>query len=558
MKKLLSFFFVLCIGMSFVCASNSQKLFDYDSHESVIVRFLCDYQGVTGPSSSYPITASELRLALGRIDESILPEELKSVYMEVSESLAETFQEFFSWSPSFSISPQIFLAGSYTGMEAEGGRNSFFLPYRDEKPSVQAGIGIGFGNNVFLEGELIVKNSPIKDGIFLTSFDWLLNYRNGNWNFMGANSTGFVAEIPYLARGSVGNGWVNIIVGRTPHSLGTGFTGNMLVGDNFDYQELVKLSFHSNLFTYDIMVTHFDEQDSIDSFLTESFSGRQQSRVVHRFDINFFDKVRFAINLGTLYYSDAVFDYRWLMPFMIAHNYYNYKEDMVLTSMDEANNTNSFEIEWMIGKGWKIGGQFILDQFQTFFEDKDSLPSAYGALANVSWTGLADTSLLTLWGEFVYTNPYLYLNEKYNDEEKTDPNYNYDYILGYHRRGWQSSSVAYSGYPLGPDAIVAALGADVIDYANYLEYSFQLRYSVKGAKGIYSPDFSGGYGAMTPTGDHPMHTISLTGDCTWSILEGKMDLFGGAYFAYVWNYGHNPNDCRFIPQGYFGFSWNII
>lgn len=538
-------------------AVSSQKLFDSNDFEYESISTLCSLTGVTGPSTATPVTTTELLLAYNRIDDSILNEAMKTLYIQIGNILNENNQVF-SYDFAIDISPQVFISDKYSGTGIS--RNYFFLPYHDEKPSININASFSFGNNVFIEGALPLLNSPLKDGLFITSFDWLINHRNGTWNFLGANNTGVLSTIPNLARGAIGTQWINLIVGRTRHSLGSGFTGNMFVGDNFEYQELTKLGFTSNVFSYNIEMTHFDSQEpgKLDQFITTQFGGMHQNRVIHRFDVNLFDKLRLVLNLGTLYYSNTAFDIRWFTPFMIAHNYYNYSENEILTTTDEANNIFVFEIEWAIAPKSRISGQLVLDQFQTFFENGDSLPAAWGGLLNYEYTEMIPDGYMNVWLEGVYTNPFLYLNQKsdQNPDGTLTPNYNYDYILGYHRRSWQESNVNYSGYVYGPDCIVVAAGAEYVNLKHDVSASGSIMYRIKGEKGIYNPTFSeSDFDTSTPTGTAE-HTIALTMDAAWDIIPA-IELFAGTYMAYHINY-KNENGNRFIPQAYIGFTWHAL
>ena len=524
--------------------ATSQTLYDKSSHEYYLTQSFAELSGIIGPSTATPITADELLLVLNRINTSNLPITLKQEYEQLVESLS-TPTNIFDATFKLAVSPQLFLS---TNAKT---RDDFFIPYRDEIPGIEFGSKVSFGENIFLEGYIPIVNSPYKQISNLnTSFDWFLNYKNGHFNFMGANATGQLAEIPKLARGSIGNKWANIILGRSRHSMGLGYTGNLLIGDNFNYQELLKLSFFSNPFTYNISLTHFDEQDGLESFKTASFGGKHQTRVVHRFDFNIFDKVRAVVNLGTLYYVDSAFDIRWLTPFMIAHNYYNYDESTILTSGDEANNIFSFEVEAAVAPKWTVSAQFILDQFQTFFEDKGALPMACGALLNLSYTTSIDNAILKIWAEGVYTSKYLYRNEKYDDGNKQNPNYNYDYILGYHRRAWQTPEISYTGYQYGPDSFVVASGFSYNDIVKNYEISSLLQYRNQGASGIYYPTF-------TVPDLTREHIITLTTLAKWTWLP-SLDIFGGASASVNYNTNHNAGDVSFTPQLYFGLKWNIL
>lgn len=535
-KNLFCFLLLSILIVSSLFAS--QELYDASSYEYKVITNLCNLSGVTGPSSVAPVTKTELKLAYDRIKADKLPVNSLELYKDIENIFEENKEINFG----INISPQLFLESDYN----DGGRNTFFLPYSQETPSVELGGRFNFGNNAFIEGYLPIINSPIKDDTFFHSFSWLYNNRDGKINIMGTNETGMNAEVPFVTRGAIGNEWVNLVIGRTHHSIGTGYTGNLIIGDNFAYQEVMKLGFDSKYFNYNISYTHFDSQNSIDKFDVESFSGKNQIRVDHRFDIHILKNFLFSFDLCTLYYSDSAFDPRFFNPLMIAHNYYNYKEDTVLTKGDEANNLFGLSFDWNIFPGLKLGGQFALDQYQTAFEDKDSLPQAAGYLLNLSYTmPITKGDVLTIWGEAVYTSEYLYCNTKFDDEAKTQPNYNYDYMLGYKRRDWQDTSISYSGYPEGPSATVFALGANYENSKLGLSVTTVASYKVKGTKGIYDP-------TLIPTNNKTKQTTyEINTLFNWDMCK-MVSVFGGASLRYFTNYNNVENQNKLIPQSYIG------
>ncbi len=557
--------FCICLfwllNISVLFAINAQKLYLDNDFEYRTVVVLCSVSGVLGPSSAVPVTARELQLALDRIDKSKLSISFLEIYNEIYDQVNNEGLKTFDAVLDISITPQIFLAAEYFKNESNGGgRANFFLPYRDERAAISFGGDFYFGDNIFLEGELPIINSPLRDGLLITSFDWLLNYRDGKLNFLGRNNTGMASNVPTLARGVFGNDYFNIILGRSQQSMGAGFTGNMIVGNNFNYQEMLKLGFLSNPFVYNISYTHFDTQSGLTSFDRPKFGGKHQIRLVHRFDINVHNKVRLVLNLGTLYFSDSVFDLRLFTPFMMAHNYFNYDEDFDLSkhTYDEANNILGFEIEWAVLPQFGIGIQVVVDQFQLFFEDQDVLPMACGGLLNLCWTAPLEHSVLRVWLEGVYTTPFLYLNEKYDGPGKVNPNYNYDFIVGYYRSEWQTPNIAYSGYQYGPDCIAITVGAQYENYSVGVNSALSLVYRVHGEKGLSDFSFGENFKNLaTPTGI-PEHTIQLQGDCSWQIIRNKLNLFGGASCSYYINYKNREGENKFVPQGYIGITWKVL
>ena len=560
MKRLAVLIMILCV--IFPAFGSLQKLYDYTDEEYILVDVLCAMSSVPGPSSASPVTERELELAFDRIDYNRLSDDAKRLYAYLA-PMFENDVDSFSMNLTPYLNPQMYLSTEY-----DIPRYYFALPYPDEAALIGVDMEFHFGRNVFLEGNIGAFNSPTHSDMFLTNAAWLINYKDGHWNFLGQNGTGIYGQVPTLARGAIGNDWINLVTGRTPHKLGAG-ESNLLVDDNFLYQELFKLSFVSNNFTYNIDITHFDNQLGETTFSRPSFDGKHQMRVIHRFDINFFDCIRFVANLGTLYYADNAFDFRFIIPLMVAHNYYNYQEKNYLVpgEVDEANNTFAFELEINIIDGLKLSSQFILDQFQVFFEDQSALPAAYGAMLNLSYTGACNSILYSAYVEGVYTSPFLYLNEKYEAKMEGNEwtadydkrNYNYDYILGYWGKGLEYPQIGYSGYEYGPDCIGVSLGCHLYSLENEIRTDLALSFVINGEKGIGDSTFSGDtpYYAVTPTGTLE-YIISGKCDLSWWILPDTLELQFGAYLTWYGNHNHIASASLLLPQAMVGCRWNII
>lgn len=559
MKRLLLLLGLIAfIILSVSAATMTQKLYDATDIQYIKTVLLCQSMGVVGPSTALPVTGEELHLALSRIDKNNLSEKQREIYDRLYSSLEASSGVKFDIFGD--ISPQVFITDRYEGNFS---REDFYaLKYKDERPGIEVGAAVSFGENIVLEGSLPFINVALKnDGVFLTSLDWLINFRNNQFNFMGGKdkSTMNRDQIPDEARGSFGNKYFNFSFGRMKHSMGSGFTGNLTVGDNYRYQEVAKLSFISNWFTYNISMTHFDQQIGKDRFQYTAFGGMHQNRVIHRFDVNVANKVRVALNLGTLYQTDSAFDFRFFVPFIISHHFYNYKESTDLDNkpdsdvVDEANNVMSIEVEIAPIKNLKITLQGILDQFQLPKENQTSLPMAAGALLNTSYLIGGDKHSVLVWGEGVYTTPYLYLNFK---NDANGPNYNYDYILGYNRRdnwNWQLSDISYSGYPSGPDTIAFAIGADYTNYEIALKLSGYLKYQIHGEQGFKTDSFEGSIGKTTPTGiPERMYIAHL--DFSWQALP-SLEVFGGTQLTHIANFNNIEGEKITKVQGYLGFTW---
>lgn len=557
MKRILTLLITLIVPFSLL--ANSQRLYDASSDEYILASDLALISGTVGPSTSVPVTAQEILIALERINPAGLPEYFKDQYYDLKDKLQPSDAPIKLNIP-IRISPQIFLIG------VADERDDFFIPYRDEKPLAGFGLRLESMNNIYMETEIPLMNAPSGTEVPLTSFDFLIG---GNTDIYGM--------MPTIARASVGSENLSLIIGRTRHSMGSGIMGNLLVGDNFSYQELLELKFISNYLTYNIAVTHFDTEvtdtDGTEYVAKAHFDGYQQIRVVHRAEANLFNKARVVCNLGTLFYTSSAFDFRWIIPFNILHNTYDYHDNPLIEEQnyDEANNIISVELDFPFARRFNLSIHWVMDQLMLGNEAEKEYKAhtAQGGLASLSYAQPIDKGILKLYVEGIYTTPYLYRNAKYNSDEGNTINYNYDFLLGYFRMtkagGYDESfnmstmqdELEYTGFT--PDTIAVQTGIIYKNYEHRFTSNTILRYQVQGAMADdhiiypkYNPDDTGSSDAgITPSSD-AVHTISLTQLGSWNITR-MVSLYGGFYLG--WSFG---NVQAFSPQMYLGVTLNFL
>ena len=536
MRKVFAFSVLLFFCFSLAFSTNLQKI--YTTRDSIYQRVssLCMRSNVIGPSSSSPLSAKALLIALDRINPEELEDLDKSEYVELYSLL--------------------------TGEE---------YVFKSDNFSLDANVGVNLGVNIADYSDFDYGNTKKDAPSYDRKENTLVPYR-----YQDA-LLGIAAEWPFRAGASIGNDYVSFIFGRFPHSIGNGVTGNLLIGDNFDYQEVTALSFLSNYFTYNISVTRFDLQalDDNNRFIRNKFLGEQQVRVNHRFDINILDKARFVLNLGTMFKSDSFFDIRFFYPFMVTHNYNDYNSGVNRANFDEANNILSVEVEWNITKGLLTTAQLVVDQFQMPWEEWTSLPLAFGALWNLKHSARINGGTLNSWIEAVYTNPYLYLNAKYytekiGNETKEFIDYNLDHIVGYNTIWFDD--YGYSGYVYGPDSIVFSIGSSYTADEDLFEIGGNILWKVSGNKGIKhkangsyntSIDMSDAVIEKTPE-EFMQNIVSPSGG--WKTAEhllklalygkyningnvwGNVSLYSAFGFNTYFNYCHKPGEIEFQPQ----------
>lgn len=550
-NKLLLFVSIAVVSLTAVLASD-MKLYDYDDYDYQMVEKLTRLVGVIGPSTSTPVTSTELEIALDRVDSSLLPERYRAEYNRLLKELSDSEDEFL-YDFDLYFAPQVYL----TAYQEELNAGEFFIPFERRVPAAYGGVKLCFGDNVFLESSLeAINNSVIigRNGVPYTSFDFIGSNRdNGEWHFISVdNPIQLYGEIPSKARGAIGNKWVNFIFGRSHHQMGSGYSGNMVVGDNYRFQEIAKLTATSNDFTYAMDFTHFDRQNEKGEIDKHQFSGPQVLRLIHRFDVNIMDRARIAANIGFSMYTDNISDMRLLTPLFLVHNWYNFREGQTVSNGDEANNIMSVDIDWVITPKIKVGLQVVVDQWQMPWES-EGVPDAFGLLLNFSYLQTIKSGDIEYYIEGVYTATNLYLNTKYDDEAKKTRNYNYDFSLGYYRRD-TSGDIHWTGHQFGPDALGVVFGANIDLYDYNLKVDSVVSYYTHG-----DIPFDHEYIADEVVGwvGTPEHRFDIKSEVDWNI-NSSLDLIGGVNFGFYWNHGDKKGDFKFIPQSMIGLKYTVI
>ena len=548
-RKLLTVIILLVIG---VCLfAGNQKLYDAFSPEYKDVVTLCRVAGVVGPSSATPITADELKMAIERIDVNKLDSHYKALLDSVNQELKSN--DDFSFDYDLAISPQIFYSKDYEKIE----QKEFFIPFNDQDPLVYFGLEFEYGDSAFFEtsfelmntSSIIDKsnNDKIIPGIPLSSFGFLIDYRNNSFNTILNNcSVPVYGETPSVARGAIGGRWMNVVIGRTRQQMGSSRTANLVVGDNYLFQEAMDFSFFAKPFTYSLNLTHFDLQDSDGIVEHTRYSGpKQQIRIMHRFDAALIDNFRVALNLGNIIYTDNPFDIRYLFPVFMSHNLYNYQEYPETTSAkhDEANNIIGVEFEYIPLPRLELHVQLVVDQFKTFIEQGSSYPNAIGGMIGASYLKSFEDFGVDFWAEAIYTSPVLYLNYKTTDG-KID--YNYDWALGYWRRDTRGD-LEWAGYKGGPGVIALTLGSDFDFYKKNIELKSNITIKVSNDR-AYTDQL------ITPISKKYLY-LQWDNIVNWYYTE-KLSIYGGLSVQGRWDLMNNT-EFRFLPQCAFGFKWSI-
>lgn len=579
MRKAVLVFLLALICLTSLFANNGQKTYLMSDDVWKMVDKICRMNGVLGPTPISPSTEAELLTALSRLDYNKLNNESKELYDRIVAKLDSTKgwaykDEKLTLDPSISINPQIYLFNNTNNTYGE----EFFMQYKDRDQLLSIDLEASIYDNIYLDFHYSFMDTPTtfdlgSDGKQITG-DFFHNFSNFATFFnvaMNNDITGLfsgnkgntVARIfsyqPTKVGGSFGNDYLNLFIGRTRQAFGNGVTGNLIIGDNFTYQEVAKLSVFTNIFSYHLSLTHYDNAEKGESF---RFDTKHQNRTIQRLDFNINNKLRFAINIGAHIYSNSMFDWRMIMPMMLVHNWNNNSEKTVLEPGDEINNILGLEAEWVINRKLMLTAQIAIDQFRLPVENESIVPSAFGVLVNAKYITPVKNGIFDSWLELVYTNPYLYLN--YKKDGSDNPDYGLDHIAGYYWSQSGKGELNYLGHSFGPDTIAISIGTEFISNSNY-DISASLLYKIHGEKGIeysYWPKQNQSNAVevenevSTPSG-----VAEHTAECTISgsyKLNNNLSFNGSVLNRMQWNYHNIKGETKYSIQTSFGLRWIII
>lgn len=567
MKKIIFVFLILVFNFVTLFA-NSQTYYAVSSLEWKSVNALCHYAGVVGPTSNGPVTRAQLQLALERA-ESILNSD-NPLLIEVKDLLKNENNIINDGISSFSLkgtlTPEVYMQTNKGEKAVYDLDEDWFVKNQRERRAA----------TVTLEGN-------IRDYLYSRfALDYKQNISNySNYSYWNDNFHlsfyGFdiLKNVPLDCGFSLGTKEANLIIGRGKVSLGDGFTGNTAIGDNYDYQEFLKTGFYTKNISVFVTLTSFDSSHEVGlkpyEVLSARFSDYRELRHAASYEAIIGKKIKTSLTFISLLDTNNAFDFRYLNPFMVMHNYFNYHEETIL----EANNMITVDLSYSFAPKWNIYGQLTMDQYQVKGEAEGYVgfgytePNAFGGLINISYTDIVNkTDIVFAYGEFVYNMPGMYLNTKYYlpgtngevtqynhikghpDLKYTDRCFSQDYLLGYKRTESNYDDMAYSGYIYGPDCIVSAIGMNWRK-PSVFSLSSSVMYMAHGEKGRGENEANYTFDGIDSLSD--VNRIALTGTIEHTLVikaEAEVQLlsylsvkFGGAY-QYRWNY-RNRADLTF-------------
>ncbi len=544
---------------------NYQKTYNNNSDVYISTVSLCRAVNAQLPSASTPITGAALLETLSNINTDELNESELSIYDKIMELLKPS--DYFYEEDNFAANASIIISGeSYINKTYDEEDIHYYdtlFPYKDMLPWNNWIGDFYYGDNAFLQfnvysedlmgdkSSISLKSDTIQSfDTNLDSFifkDFKLNNTNHNFN----------------GEGVIGNDNMAFMFGRNRLNEGRAHTGNLVISDNFRFQEYMKYSFYSNFLSYHMSLTQFGTQGN-NPLEASAFSsnGFQQTRVIHRIEFTPITWFGVVLSNGATMFTDNPLDFRNLFPFDFIHNHYNGSGseiyDINNPNRDEVNNIAALEFDFGPFYNFSAHIQLVSDQYKMMNEDSSNLPNALGSLLSVDYSKVIDKGIFTTYVEFVYTNPFLYLNTK--EDMDGNPFYDLDHIFGY--TTFTAKELCYGGYPLGPDTIAFATGVSYRVPSLY-NIDLDILYSLKGENGIpyISQMDDSNFNVSDPLITSPS---GISENSLSFILKGNYYIIDGINigykcgYMYQWNKNHIENNTHSAFQNVMSISFNLV
>lgn len=454
--------FSLLLGFvcTFFLAASPAKIYPVESPYYRDLRDLYISQGYSLPSTAGPWSRDELLFLLNKLEQSRFSAIEQQLFDSLQSELTNTRQAF---SVGFEANLESYTHTNTTSFTME---EDWVYSYLDRKPLINFPLELDVGP-FYAGGDIALVNSsfderdgshPAVDGTsdLFGTFAFTTNLPVQ----LGSDKLYLDSNVPYrgfLAAG--GSGW-HLQVGRDRLSWGPGASGNFMLGSQVPYHNQGRVTAYRDSFKYTFVTSFFPHPDEIGAH-TNTYTQSHALKglklfMAHRFEWRFLqNRLGFALNEGIMYQSaSGGIDLRILNPFMLYHNYF---------VRQNANSLASLEVDYALGKGWNLYGQFALDEI-ALGEDEWNLssgsqhPNGLAFMLGLRMAKPVGKGLLSGHVEGVYTDPYLYLRSLDGDANQVSDTDSLDYVISLRR--WFPDIVTYDqdylGYRYGGDALVVS------------------------------------------------------------------------------------------------------
>lgn len=283
-------------------------------------------------------------------------------------------------------------------------------------------------------------------------------------------------DVPSRAFIATGGKGYSVQFGRDKLSWGPGSSSNFIIGDHHKYQDFLRFTFYNEKVKFTNVILFMHPPGYTTRFRhpyvpssTSDYTVRMF--LAHRLEFNINSWLHLEISENVMY-QDTTFNFKYLNPLYIYHNYGN---------RSLFNAIADISLEANIARGVNVYASIAFDQLTAPTESSDQ-PPALAYMIGVKYYYPTKTGWWNFLVEGVYIDPYMYMRDKV------------DFIIMTREREQYYGAVPhyeYLGYKDGGDLIVATIKGEY--HANQeLSMSSSFTYKAKGNVDIETPYIFGG------------------------------------------------------------------
>ncbi|MBK5199917.1 MAG: hypothetical protein JJE21_00095 [Spirochaetaceae bacterium] len=454
--KVVLFIMSFAMATNLYATDNRQYILAVDDDNNImnIMQTLYIDSGMALPSSSGPWSVAELNLMLDQVKINKLNKKSREQYDFLKDQLS-SYTRTVDNDINLSFSPEItYEAYSHINTDYFTTRDSWNRGWDEQSPFFTLNFDFMANDIAYSFVNLSIGSAEEKYSKDLMDFG--SQSFATNVPFVDPNSAMTlntdISDRAFIAFG--GDNW-SAQVGRDQLSWGNGVSGNMMLSDNLEYQNMGRLTFFGKSFKYTYLVSFFPHQMNyvptpIHTSQTDPLVGFSMF-TAHRFEGRLFNnRLGWALSEGNMFASaNGTVDMAAFNPLLSYHSLY-YKAN--------CNSIVSVDLDLTIGNMVNLYSQLVVDDLVfPIGETKISTwsPDAYGFIFGVKFVNNEDYYKRLTSIEFAYTSPYLYLRSS-GDTTTVQDGYGINYIVALRKftQDGISFEKRFLGYEYGGDAIV--------------------------------------------------------------------------------------------------------
>lgn len=457
-KNILTIAGFLFCSLIFAQNKNQQKVWSVDSDVYKYLSYLYVAEGHALPNSAGPWTTDELNKMLEVVEPvNIENEELYyNVYNLLNEEARFKTSDGFKFSVGGKSTPEVYVHTNTEDFDAE---SDWFYDFEKRADIISVYLEAYVANNFYSYSNYNLGRASYSENVEHEQIIYAPNFMSNIPYLPLPGVSHFSMSFPYRAIIAAGGEHWNFAMGRDVMRWGNGETGNLFLGGNAVYDNSIHFSTYYNSFKYSGAYIFYPHSQNLNKTSQNQSVDGIRVFMAHRMDFRFLrDKINLSIAEGVLYQNaTSTFDVSVFNPMNLFHNYY---------TRGNGNSIMAFEADYSLARNWNLYGQFVIDEAAAFGEPNGAdenpwRPSKYGYLAGAKYVKPLSFGILKMNLEGVYTNPYLYLREQYNDTEKNQGCSLYGYIREFQIKPEIGFIKNCIGYKYGGDCAVADFKASL-------------------------------------------------------------------------------------------------